>query len=191
MTERKKSAPRSRRSPSAKAIEAGKANLAKGRAKKAEETEKAHEQGREPAGARWAKLLDGTITVADLDDEEIAKMQVRGADGGFAGRKRRVPSHLAQQMKDEAIKRATEQFRVFAPKAVKRLLEIAEDPDTKPADAIRALDIALNRGLGKTPETIRVESGDPWAKLLNDVAGVGLDREMADLEEQVRGQADA
>jgi hypothetical protein len=157
--------------------------LAKGRAKKARETAKAHEEERPPAGERWAKLLDGTLDVKDLDDEELARMQVRGRDGGFAGRKRSVPSHLAQKMKDEAIRRAQEQFRLFAPKAVKRLLEIADDPDTKPADAIRALDIALNRGLGKTPETVKIIQ-DRWGDMLDDVSAMDVDRDMADATQE-------
>lgn len=169
----------SKRKPSAAQKAAGRANVAKGRAKKAEQTKAAKEAGLPRASERWAQLLDGSLTVQDLDNEELAKMRVRGADGGFSGRRPAVPSHLAQAMQKEAIKRATEMFRNAAPKAVKRLLEIADDPETKDADAIRALDIVLNRGLGKMPETVLIEEKSKWEGA-QDGAFSGVDRDSVD-----------
>ena len=179
MPEREKPAARKKRGPaSKKAADAGRANLAKGREVKDAARAKAREEGREPASSRWAKLLSGTLTVKDLDDEELAKMRVRGKDGGFSGSRKPIPSHLAQQMQQEAIKRANDQFRLAAPKAVKRLLEIAEDSETKDADAIRALQIILERSLGKTPEVIRIDGASPFDAVTMEA--LGLDRDVAD-----------
>lgn len=168
----------SRQTPAQK--RAAEANLAKGRA--ARRKQQAEQEAREAAGEvrvtaseRWARLLDGTLTVQDLDNDELARMQVRSADGSFAGRRRAVPSHIAQAMQREGIKRATEMFRVAAPRAVKRLIEIAEDPETKDADAIRAMDILLNRGLGKQPETVLIEEKSKWEDAQE--AGFGVQRE--------------
>lgn len=169
---------------SAAKARAQKENLAKGRAAriKQKEEQAAREAAGEiltTAGERWAKLLDGTMSVQELDEEELSRMQVRSKDGSFAGRPRAVPSHLAQAMQKEAIKRATEMFRQAAPKAVKRLLEIADDPDTKESDAIRALDIVLNRGLGKMPETVLVEEKSKWDEA-QEQAFTGIDRTSVD-----------
>src|SRR5690606_26981830 len=71
---------------------AGQANLAKGRARKAKAREEAKKNPRPSAADRWAQLLDGTLTVKDLDDDEINKMRVRSADGTFNGAGRRLPS---------------------------------------------------------------------------------------------------
>lgn len=122
-------------------------------------------------------LLDGRLTVADLDDEEIRKMRVRGADGGFAGRRPAIPSHIAQQMQAEAIKRAQEKFRNAAPRAVDALIELANDPDIKPGDRIRALTLVLERSLGKVPDTVRVEAADAWGKLMRDASPEQFARE--------------
>lgn len=130
------------------------------------------------AHERWGMLLSGTLSVKDLDDDEIQKMRVRGKGGQFGGRAPRVPSHLAQAFQKEGIRRATEMFRTAAPRAVKRLLDIAEDMDTKDADAIRALDIVLNRGLGKTPEIITVRDETKFDKVAGEA--VGIDRTVAD-----------
>lgn len=184
MTERKKgadltnpaAASKRKRKPTAKEIEAGKANLAKGREAKRKAREEAEaDPNRMSASERWARLLDGTLTVADLDEEELARMKVKGKDGTFNGPGRAVPSHLAQAMQKEGIKRATEMFRTAAPRAVKRLLEIADDPDTKDADAIRALDIVMNRGLGKMPETVLIEERSKFED--NQSSVFGVDRE--------------
>lgn len=153
------------------------AALQAGAAKKKAMQKKAREEGRPKASDRWAMLLDGTLTVADLDDEELERMKVRGADGGFAGQRKGMPSHIAQQMRAESIKRANDMFRVAAPAAVKRLLEIASDPDTKDSDAVRALQMVLERSLGKVPDTVRVEAADAWGKLMRDATPEQFARE--------------
>lgn len=181
MAKRERSGGSTRRGPASDAQKAaGRANLARGRAKR-EKTRAEQEDNPDamPAKERWAMLLSGTITVKDLDDDELARMQVRSRDGSFAGRRRAVPSHIAQQMQQEGIRRATELFRTAAPAAVKRLLEIAEDPDAKNSDIIKALGLVLDRGLGRVPETIRVEdSRSGWEELLDrGLLPDGVDRE--------------
>ena len=184
MAPRKKAASRTDRDPrvTPQSIAAGSANLAKGRAAKEESRRKARAEGRPRAKERWAQLLDGTLTVQELDDDEIKNMRPRGADGGFTGRGRKMPSHLAQQFQQEAIKRAQDRFRNAAPEAVKALIEIGTDPDVREGDRIRALMYVVDRALGKTPETIRVEGADRWSSLLDAAGGVGdVDRDLADL----------
>lgn len=161
-----------------KFTEAGKRNLAKGREDAKKKAAAAKASGIPLGKDRWSMLLDGRLTVRDLDDEEVRRMRVMDASGGFAGRARTLPSHIAQQFQQEAIRRATELFRSFAPRAVELLMEIAEDPDVKPEAQIRALQIALDRGLGKTPETIRLEGVSKFDKVTMDA--LGLDRDMAD-----------
>lgn len=163
----------------AKAKAAGRANLAKGRAKKAEETRKAREQGTPRAGERWARLLDGSLSIEDLDDDEIKNMRVRGADGGFSGKRRPLPSHIAQAFHRESIRRANERFRTAAPEAVKALIEIGTDPEVNESARIRALMFVVERSLGKMPETVRVEGMSAFDRLTAEA--VGLDRDMADL----------
>lgn len=157
-------------------------NLAKGRKKKIEQREQAKKQGRMTAGERWAALLDGSLTVRDLDNQEIARMQVRGAGGGFDGKRRTyMPSHLAEQFHKESIRRANEMIRTAAPTAIKALLEIGTDPDVKESDRVRALMYVADRALGKTPDVLRVEEGSKYDAMLAEA--VGLEREGIDTPE--------
>lgn len=162
---------------------AQRAALAKGREAKLAKRKAAKEAGMPKASERWAMLLDGTLSVKELDDEELARGQVRNAAGVFGGTPRAVPSHLYQAMQAESLRRAQDMFRKAAPKAVKRLLEIAEDPDTKDTDAIRALQLVMERSLGKVPETVRVETTDSWGKMLEESMGDAVDREAMRLAE--------
>lgn len=154
---------------------AGRANLAKGRARKKQIREE--NLGRQTGPERWAALLDGTLQVRDLDDAEIERMTVRSADGTFAGGRRRLPSHIAVQFQQEAIKRANQRIQQFAPEAAALLLKIGSDPDVREGDRVRALTYLIDRGLGKTPDVIRVEGESSFDQML---AEVGLDRSLAD-----------
>lgn len=157
------------------ALEAGRKKRDEVVAKRREE---AREAGMTKSTERWAKLLSGTITVADLDDEEIRRMRVRGKDGGFSGKGRSMPSSIAQAFHQEAIKRANDRIRTAAPEAVQALLDIGRNPDVKEGDRVRALMYVVDRALGKTPETVNIKSDDPWATTL---AAGGTIRDARDL----------
>jgi hypothetical protein len=87
-----------------------------------------------------------------------------------------LPSHLAQAFHSEAIKRANDRIRTAAPEAVKALLEIGTNPDVKDSDRLKALMYVIDRGLGKTPEVVRIEGESGFDKMLADA--VGLDRDL-------------
>lgn len=158
---------------------AGRANLEKGRKQRQEKRDAAKTDPKPSARTRWRQLLDGTLTVKQLDDEEITRMRVKGVDGTFNGPPpAKMPSHLAQAFHQEAIRRANDKIRTAAPEAVQALLDIGRDPDVKEGDRIRALMYVIDRGLGKTPDVIRVEGESKFDQMLSDA--IGLDRDMAD-----------
>lgn len=162
---------------------AGRANLAKGRERREQLKAEAEESGAVPAGERWAMLLDGRLTVQDLDDEEVSRMQVRAKDGSFSGaRPKKMPSHLAMQFHREVINRAESKFRTALGDAVKVLAEIATDPDASDAVRVSAADKIINRVMGKPVETVRIEGEPKWDSLLD--GALDVDRELADLTEQ-------
>jgi hypothetical protein len=149
--------------------------LAKGRARR-EETLKAAE-GKPKDETRWRKLLDGTITVRDLDDEEIKRQRVR-INGQFNGRARTLPSHLRSAMIQEAIRRAKDTITASTQEVTKELLDIARDDDVPVAQRIKVLMYLQDRQLGKAPETIRVEGGSAFDQVTMEA--LGLDRDLAD-----------
>lgn len=125
-----------------------------------------------PRAERWRMLLDGRLTVADLDDDEISKCRVRNIDGSFTGRGQKLPSHLAQQFHQEAIKRANSKFRGALQDAVQTLADIATDPEVKESDRIKAASIIVDRVLGKAVETVRVEGASTFDEMLAEAIGV-------------------
>lgn len=179
MAERKSAAGRKKRTPTAAEIAAGSANLARGRKSTEERRKKAKEMGLETGPQRWARLLDGSLTVRDLDDDEIKNMYVRNADGGFAGKRRTIPSHIAQQFHSEAIRRSNDRLRSAAPEAVQALIDIGKNPAVKESDRVRALMYVVDRALGKTPETMVVKAEDRFADLLGDA--IVEDRDLGDM----------
>ena len=163
--------------PTAAAISAGTANLAKGRAAKEEKRKQAEAEGRETGTQRWARLLDGSLTVRELDDEEITRMKVRAKDGSF-NKGRVLPSHIAQQFHHEAIRRSNDKLRSAAPEAVQALIDIGKNPAVKESDRVRALMYVVDRALGKTPENVVLKSEDKFADLLDDAASLLDDRDL-------------
>jgi hypothetical protein len=163
--------------------EAGRANLAKGRARKAELAKAAKDAGMPTAGERWSMLLDGRLKVSDLDDKEVEKMRVRGSDGTLSGRGRAIPSHIAQQFRAEQVKRAEASIRRGLRTAVAEMERILKDPEAKDSDKINVIKVYLERSMGKSPETIRVSVEDKFGDLLN-AGGVLKDvRDLSDLEQ--------
>jgi hypothetical protein len=156
----------------------GKQNLAKGREAKARKRAEAKAAGLPTAGARWAMLLDGTLTVSDLDDEEIRRGRVRGADGGFTGRRHSVPSHLMAEFQKELLRRAESKFKESVVDAIELYSKVVNDEDAKYSDRLKAADKIIERVFGKTPETIRIEGADKFESVIGDALFV--DRDMAD-----------
>lgn len=161
---------------------AGRANLEAGRKAREEQRKRAQDEDRTTAGERWQMLLDGRLTVHDLDDEEVSNMTVRQKDGALARKRKMIPSHLAQQFHREIINRAESKFRTALGDAVKVLAEIATDPDASDAVRVQAADKIINRVMGKPVETVRIEGESKWDGLLGEALDV--DRELADLADQ-------
>lgn len=163
--------------PTAAQKSAGVANLAKGRERKKALAEKAKREGRMTATERWARLLDGSLTVQDLDDEEVSRMKVRSKDGTFGGGRLGMPSHIAQQFHREIIRRAESQMRGNLGAAVELLGRVINDPEAKHSDQLKAAQILFDRVMGKTPETVVLKTDDKFADLLGDA--IVEDRDMA------------
>ena len=184
MSERETTAPRTRR-PSAAQVAAGRANLAKGTAARQKRAAEARESGALGAKQKWAMLLSGQLTVKDMDDEELARVQFRTKAGDFSGgRRKMIPSHIAQQIQAEKIRRADAGLKDLLPAAVKALKEIIENGAdgevVKTADITKAVAMVLDRGLGKPEQKVQMNVTEtPWDKVTAEALEV--DRDLADL----------
>lgn len=122
--------------------------------------------------SRWEQLVDGELSVNDLDDEELAKGRCRDKDGGFGGRPpKMVPRELSDRMRSELLARGQSMFAEHFQTAIKVLAEIALDTsgDAKAADRRAAAQYLIERVAGKVPDKIEVRSQDPWQQIMDDI----------------------
>lgn len=138
------------------------------------------------AKQRWSKLLDGTLTVADLTDEEIDKNRVHGKGGLFNGVPQRLPSHLVLAFRSEQVRRTRAILSRNGRPAAEGLLALANDPTVPSAVRARCLSIVLDHSIGKAPETVHVIGEDRWGKVMD--ASVSDDRVM--MEDDARDLVD-
>jgi hypothetical protein len=122
-------------------------------------------------------LLDGELTVADLDEEELKRFRGRDVDGEFKGQIKPIPVKLNAQIRQRLLGMMQASIEGFLPRAVSILEDIAEGSEQDSA-RVKAIDLILQRGAGKVPDVVRVGTEDPWDAILGDVLRDGaLDSE--------------
>ena len=122
-------------------------------------------------------LLDGDITVHDLDDEELKRFRGRDIDGEFKGRIRPLPVKIHAAIRQALLNKMQANIEGFLPRAAAILEDIAEGSEQDSA-RVKAIDLLLQRGAGKVPDVVRVGAEDPWDVILGDIVRDGaLDSE--------------
>ena len=120
---------------------------------------------------RYAQLLNGTLSVEDLDDDELAQGRLKSIDGSFRGRPPRVvPADLVQAMRREWLSRAEAKLRdALMEKGIGTLVSLAENEDIDPAVRLRAADKIIERTMGKVPDRVHVAAEDPVESLFRSI----------------------
>ena len=112
-------------------------------------------------------MLDGSLSVEDLDDEELARGYPRAEDGSFRGRPSVIPTSLHQRVQRELFARAGEKLRTNLIDAAETMASIAVNPELDPKVRMDAAKWVIERLMGKTPEvTVSVEE-KAYQKLLD------------------------
>ncbi len=120
--------------------------------------------------SRWQQLLDGDLSIDDLDDEELAKGRCRDKDGGFSGRPpKMVPRELSDRMRSELLKRGDALFAGAFVQAIEALGAIAASAEAKESDRINAAKYVIERVAGKVPDKVEVRAADPWQQIIDDI----------------------
>lgn len=109
---------------------------------------------------RYRMLMDGDITIDDLDEEEIMRGQLRNAAGDFRGR---PPQFIPRTMMTQIIERRNQihasQIQPLVGKAVKRLSTVLEQGShVNDGPSIQAAKLALEYGLGKPVEKVAIQA---------------------------------
>lgn len=127
---------------------------------------------------RYAQLVSGKIKVEDLDDEELARGQLRSADGSWRGRPPKlIPAELVAAMRREWLSRAEEKLRsALMEHGIGTLVELAKDKAVDPNVRLRASEKIIERTMGKVPDRVHVAADDPvealFRSILNDPEGL-------------------
>lgn len=157
-------------------------NYAEEAAKRAEEVAAARAEAPLPKRAgqaltvhvtgRMKQLIEGTISVDDLDDEELQRGQVKDQNGRFTGSKSdMVPRKLHDEMMRRILKRGAEKWRTDYFAAIDAVVGIMKDEDLDANIRLKAADMVLNRVAGKAIEKVELSvEVKPWEHMLTGIA---------------------
>lgn len=111
-----------------------------------------------PPPERYRAFIDGEIDIKDLDDEEIARMQLRNSNGQFSGKPPlSIPREMALLIMREGQERHAARMSAKV-RAAEAVLDELMSPMHLggPGDAakIKAAQFVIERYAGKTPDVV-------------------------------------
>lgn len=121
-----------------------------------------------PQSPRWQALINGDITVEDLDIEELMRGQLRDKNGGFRGNTAQlVPRRLHLAMVQELHVRVEKMFMEHIEDAVETMLEVMKYGETRDMVRLQAAQYWIERVVGKIPNGERTIQATPtWQKAI-------------------------
>lgn len=112
----------------------------------------------------WAEFVDG------LDEEELARGQLRAEDGTFVGRPPAlVPREFLLACQREQKRRFEEMFGSEVLGLTKDFLGLCKDNSIPPKDRAKLLQYAMERVFGGIPKDVRVSQEQPWEQMIVNV----------------------
>jgi len=115
-------------------------------------------------GARNTAILIGEDDLSDWDEEELRRGQRRDKNGRFQGQPPKVvPKAIHDELVRRTLAKAEELMRENLYTAIEALVEIITGQDTEDRDKLKAIDMIMNRVMGKTPDRIQFSGAmKPW-----------------------------
>ena len=101
---------------------------------------------------RIQMLLDGTLDISELDEEELARGYPRASDGSFRSPPVVIPRAIHSRMMRELFERATRQLRENLSDAAATMTSIMNNPENDAKVRMDAAKWLVERVMGKTPE---------------------------------------
>lgn len=112
----------------------------------------------------WAQFVDG------LDEEELARGQLKAEDGSFKGRPpTMVPREFHLACQRELKRRFQELFDKDVIKVAKSYLAAAQDESIPIKERHKMLQYAMERVFGGIPKDVRVSAEQPWEQMVASV----------------------
>lgn len=114
-------------------------------------------------GNMTTRVLIGMEDLSEWDDDELKRGRRRDKNGGWAGRD---PVVIPKAIFDEIVKRTMDKARSILQDnlevAVIALTEIVAEPKFDAKDRLRAIEMVLNRTMGKEPVKVEVTGTAKW-----------------------------
>jgi len=130
---------------------------------------------------RQDMFVNGMLTPADMDDEELRAGRMRDPNGKIDRRhkasKQPIPHDLYDAMVLEHQSRTQERYRQAMDDALNTILEIMLDPANEPRDRLDAAKHVKEQVMGKTPDRVQMTvSKAPWEEMFIDFANTTRER---------------
>lgn len=119
--------------------------------------------------SRYKAFLAGELTIADLDDEELATCSFRASNGRLY-KPKNVPREMAHAFTRAIFDRAQAEMRSHTVTAAKTMAEIMVDKTNDPEVRLKAAKELLERNLGKTPQVLAITAQAPWEEIFDGIA---------------------
>lgn len=119
---------------------------------------------------RLAMLVSGDIDIEDLDDEELARGQLKADDGTFRGRPGNwVPRAFYDKMVRELLRRGEGKYRENYIECLTAVTNIAKYAE-KDADRLKAAIYVIERVAGPMPTKVEIKAEiKPWEQDVLDI----------------------
>lgn len=136
------------------------------------------EQKRIRLGNRWSEIVSavqaGEYTwqqfVESLDDDEVARCQLRASDGTFTGRPPAiVPREFALAAGRELKKRFDDIFKQDVVRMAQQYVALANDPDVDIKTRAKMMQYGMERIFGGIPKEIMVTQEAPWESVVTSI----------------------
>lgn len=129
-----------------------------------------------------SKVIDGTIPVSEMDDDELAKGNLKDVNGVFtAPPPRLLPKTVSDKRVREQMARVQEGFMAVALRATAVAIEVMDDATNSGSERLSAAKYVHERFLGKVPDKVELQAEvKPWEGLVG-----GILRTVGDEPEEV------
>lgn len=120
-------------------------------------------------GKTNTNILLGDEDVSGWTEEELVAGRRQSKNGTFSGR---PPTVVPKKVHDELVKRtlrnAQEHMRQNLEGVVEVLTSIAMASDVPPKDRLKAIQMIMDRVMGKVPDTVNLRPDMPWVQAITD-----------------------
>lgn len=138
-------------------------------------------------GVRWSEIIlairageyTWTQFCEGLDEQELARGQLRDSEGGFNGRPPTlVPREFHLACQREMRRRFDEIFSSSVLAVADQYVKLAQDPDIPAEKRAKMMQYAMERVFGAIPKDVRVSQEQPWEQMVLNVVTSDEDKGM-------------